>query len=66
MAFVACLLTLQIINDIAFHQNGLQSAGIYAAIALTAIELAIFAIAHWHRALECKANSGKSHRTGSR
>ena len=42
MAFVACLLTLQIINDIAFHQNGLQSAGIYAAIALTAIELAIF------------------------
>ena len=44
MAFVACLLMLplQMINDIAFHQKEFQPAGIYAAIALTAIELAIF------------------------
>ena len=44
MAFVACLLMLplQMINDIAFHQKEFQAAGIYTAIALTAIELAIF------------------------
>lgn len=44
MAFVACLLMLplQMINDIAFHQKEFQPAGIYTAIALTAIELAIF------------------------
>lgn len=44
MAFVACLLMLplQMINDIAFHQKEFQPTGIYAAIALTAIELAIF------------------------
>lgn len=44
MAFVACLLMLplQMINDIAFHQKEFQPAGIYTAIALTAIELTIF------------------------
>ena len=44
MSFVACLLMLplQMINDIAFHQKEFQAAGIYTAIALTAIELAIF------------------------
>lgn len=44
MSFVACLLMLplQMINDIAFHQKEFQSAGIYTAIALTAIELVIF------------------------
>lgn len=44
MAFVACLLMLpfQMINDIAFHQKEFQPAGIYTAIALTVIELAIF------------------------
>lgn len=44
MAFAACLLMLplQMINDIAFHQKEFQPAGIYTAIALTAIELAIF------------------------
>lgn len=44
MAFVACLLMLplQMINDIVFHQKGFQPAGIYTAIALTAIELVIF------------------------
>lgn len=44
MSFVACLmmLPLQMINDIAFHQKEFQAAGIYTAIALTAIELAIF------------------------
>lgn len=44
MAFVACLLMLplQMINDIALHQKEFQPAGIYTAIALTAIELAIF------------------------
>ncbi len=44
MAFVACLLMLplQMISDIVFHQKEFQAAGIYAAIALTAIELAIF------------------------
>ena len=44
MSFVACLLMLplQMINDIAFHQKEFQPAGIYAAIALTVIELAIF------------------------
>ena len=44
MAFVACvmMLPLQMINDIAFHQKEFQAAGIYTAIALTAIELAIF------------------------
>lgn len=44
MAFVACLLMLplQMVNDIAFHQKEFQAAGIYTAIALTAIELAIF------------------------
>lgn len=44
MSFVACLLMLplQMINDIAFHQKEFQPAGIYTAIALTAIELAIF------------------------
>ena len=44
MSFVACLLMLplQMINDIAFHQKEFQPAGIYTAIALTAIELVIF------------------------
>ena len=44
MSFVACLLMLplQMINVIAFHQKEFQAAGIYTAIALTAIELAIF------------------------
>ena len=44
MSFVACLLMLplQMVNDIAFHQKEFQAAGIYTAIALTAIELAIF------------------------
>lgn len=44
MSFVACLLMLplQMINDIAFHQKEFQPAGIYTAIALAAIELAIF------------------------
>ena len=44
MAFVACLLMLplQMINDIAFHQKEFQPAGIYTAIALTAIELTVF------------------------
>ena len=44
MSFVACLLMLplQMINDIAFHQKEFQPAGIYTAIALTVIELAIF------------------------
>lgn len=44
MSFAACLLMLplQMINDIAFHQKEFQPAGIYTAIALTAIELAIF------------------------
>ncbi|MGN8894125.1 hypothetical protein ACTNA2_02710 [Collinsella sp. HCP28S3_E9] len=44
MSFVACLLMLplQMINDIAFHQKEFQPAGIYTAIALTAIELIIF------------------------
>ena len=44
MSFVACLLMLplQMINDIAFHKKEFQPAGIYTAIALTAIELAIF------------------------
>ena len=44
MAFVSCLLMLplQMINDIAFHQKEFQAAGMYTAIALTAIELAIF------------------------
>lgn len=44
MAFVACLLMLplQMISDIAFHQKEFQAAGIYTAITLTAIELAIF------------------------
>lgn len=44
MAFVSCLLMLpfQMINDIAFHHKEFQPAGIYTAIALTAIELAIF------------------------
>ena len=44
MAFVSCLLMLplQMINDIAFHHEEFQPAGIYTAIALTAIELAIF------------------------
>lgn len=44
MSFVACLLmlSLQMINDIAFHQKEFQPAGIYTAIALTVIELAIF------------------------
>lgn len=44
MSFVACLLMLplQMINDIAFHQKEFQPAGIYTAIALTTIELAIF------------------------
>ena len=44
MAFVACLLMLplQMINDIAFHHKEFQPAGIYTAIALTAIELVVF------------------------
>lgn len=44
MSFVACLLMLpfQMINDIAFHQKEFQPAGMYTAIALTAIELVIF------------------------
>ena len=44
MSFVACLLMLplQMINDIAFHQKEFQPAGIYTAIALTVIELAVF------------------------
>lgn len=44
MSFAACLLMLplQMINDIAFHQKEFQPAGIYTAIALTAIELVIF------------------------
>ena len=44
MSYVACLLMLplQMINDIAFHQKEFQPAGIYTAIALTAIELVIF------------------------
>ena len=44
MAFVSCplMLPLQMINDIAFHHEEFQPAGIYTAIALTAIELAIF------------------------
>lgn len=44
MSFVVCLLMLplQMINDIAFHQKEFQPAGIYTAIALTVIELAIF------------------------
>lgn len=44
MSFVACLLMLplQMINDIAFHQKEFQPAGIYTAIALTAIELVFF------------------------
>lgn len=44
MAFVSCLLMLplQMINDIVFHNKEFQPAGIYTAIALTAIELAIF------------------------
>lgn len=44
MSFVACLLMLplQMINDIVFHQKEFQPAGIYTAITLTAIELAIF------------------------
>ena len=44
MSFAACLLMLplQMINDIAFHQKEFQPAGIYTAIALTVIELAIF------------------------
>lgn len=44
MSFVACLLMLplQMINDIAFHRKEFQPAGIYTAIALTAIELVIF------------------------
>ena len=44
MSFVACLLMLplQMVNDIAFHQKEFQPAGIYTAIALTVIELAIF------------------------
>lgn len=44
ISFVACLLMLplQMINEIAFHQKEFQPAGIYTAIALTAIELAIF------------------------
>lgn len=44
MAFVSCLLMLplQMINDIAFHHEEFQPAGIYTAIALTAIELVVF------------------------
>ena len=44
MAFVSCLLMLpfQMINDIAFHHKEFQPAGIYTAIALTAIELVVF------------------------
>lgn len=44
MAFVSCLLMLplQMINDIAFHNKEFQPAGIYTAIALTAIELVVF------------------------
>lgn len=44
MSFVACLLMLplQMVNDIAFHQKEFLPAGIYTAIALTVIELAIF------------------------
>lgn len=44
MSFISCLLMLplQMINDIAFHHKEFQPAGIYTAIALTAIELAIF------------------------
>lgn len=44
MSFVTCLLMLplQMINDIALHQKEFQPAGIYTAIALTAIELTIF------------------------
>lgn len=44
MSFAAYLLMLplQMINDIAFHQKEFQPAGIYTAIALTAIELVIF------------------------
>lgn len=44
MSFSAYLLMLplQMINDIAFHQKEFQPAGIYTAIALTAIELVIF------------------------
>ena len=44
MSFVACLLMLplQMINDIAFHQKEFQPEGIYTAIALTVLELAIF------------------------
>lgn len=44
MSFISCqlMLPLQMINDIAFHHKEFQPAGIYTAIALTAIELAIF------------------------
>lgn len=67
MAFAACLLMLplQMINDIAFHQKEFQPAGIYTAIALTAIELAIFCYCALVHVLECRASSGKSCRTGS-
>ena len=60
MSFVACLLMLplQMINDIAFHQKEFQPAGIYTAIALT--------IALLRRALECRADSGRSCRAGLR
>ena len=65
MSFVACLLMLplQMINDIAFHQKEFQPAGIYTAIALTVIELAIALL---RRALECRANSGRNCRAGLR
>lgn len=68
MSFVACLLMLplQMINDIAFHQKEFQPAGIYTAIALTVIELVVFAIALLRRALECRANSGRGCRAGLR
>lgn len=44
MAFVSCLLVIpfEMIDDIVFHHQGFQPAGMYTAIALTVIGLVIF------------------------
>ena len=69
MSFVACLLMLplQMINDIAFHQKEFQPAGIYIPpLHSPQSNSSSFAIALLRRALECRANSGRSYRAGLR